>query len=67
MSVSFRDRNGSCGEVTDSLEVNYSGQWMQEVREVVSEIAEDPPDDEATELIIELPEKAPLPVVTRDE
>lgn len=40
---------------------------MQEVREVVSEIEEETPDDEMTELIIELPENAPLLEVSRDE
>lgn len=67
MPVRFKDRKGDCGEVTDSLDVEYSGRWMQEVREVVSEIEEETPDDEMTELIIELPENAPLLEVSRDE
>lgn len=65
MSLRFLDRKGHYGVVTESLEVKYSGQWKQEVAEVVSQVREDTPDDELTELIIELSENAPLSEVSR--
>lgn len=67
MIVRFKDRSGHYGEVTDSFEVEYSGRWRQEVREVVSRIAEEATDDVVTELLLELPEQAPLTEVRRDE
>lgn len=67
MSVRFRDRKGHYGVVTDSFEVDYSGQWKQEVSEVVDRVKEDTPDDQVTELIIELCENAPLLEVGRDD
>lgn len=67
MPVRFRDRKGHYGVVSESFEVKYSGQWKQEVHDVVNQIKEDTPDDEMTELIIELSENAPLPEVSRDD
>lgn len=67
MPLWFRDRKGYYGVVTESLEVEYSGQWKQEVSEVVSRVREETPDDQMTELIIELSENAPLPEVSREE
>lgn len=67
MPVTFKDRKGDHGEVTDSFEVRYSGEWKDEVRAVVSEVADETPDDVVTELLLELPEQAPLTEVRRDE
>lgn len=67
MSLRFKDRRGHYGVVTDSLEVEYSGQWKQEVIEAVSQVKENTPDDQMTELIIELSENAPLREVCRSD
>lgn len=66
MSLRFQDRKGHYGVVSESLEVKYYGEWKQEVHEVVNQVKEDTPDDEMTELIIELSENAPLSEVARD-
>lgn len=67
MPLRFKDEKGHYGTITESLEVRYSGQWRQEVSEIVREANEDTPDDPMTHLIIELPKNVPIPEVSRDD
>lgn len=73
MSLRFKDNRGRWGTVTESLKVEYSGPWEEEVREVVEEAKGEIPDDVAYDqddplsfLVIELPESAPIREVSRE-
>lgn len=60
--------DGQRGRVTDSLDVEYSGDWREDVEECVQDVEEDVdaggehgrPDDLYTRLVLELPEEAPI-------
>ena len=68
MTVSFRDTHGHRGRVTDDLDVEYSGDWREDVEECVQDVEEDVStgdgsrrgDDFHNRLILELPEEAPI-------
>ena len=68
MTLSFRDTDGQRGRVTDSLDVEYSGDWREDVEECVQDVEEavdsgggsEPTDDLYTRLVLELPEEAPI-------
>lgn len=74
MTLVFRDAKGHEGTVTDSLTVDYSGPWEQEVSEIVDETIGDPPDDPLYDpaeplsyLVVKLPEDAPIREVGRED
>lgn len=74
MALRFRDERGRFGKVTDSLDVEYSGAWQQDVNEIVSDVREDRSDDDLCEssnplsyLVVALPENAPIVEVSREE
>lgn len=68
MRLSFEDHNGATGEVTESLDVEYSGNWKEDVEECVRTVESDlspgpdtgPAEDPYTRLVLELPEEAPI-------
>ena len=68
MKLSFRDYNGRTGEVTETLDVQYNGNWEEDVEECVGSVEDDlspgrdtgPAEDPYTRLVIELPEEAPI-------
>lgn len=74
MTLRFKDKRGRWGKVTESLEVEYSGPWEEEVSTVVEEAREEEPDnalydpeDPLAYVLIELPEKAPIREVGRED
>lgn len=74
MALRFTDKRGQCGRVTESLEVEYSGAWEQEVRDAVADVRQEKPDDDMYEpenplsyLVMELPESAPITEVARED
>lgn len=74
MTLRFRDERGRFGRVTDSLEVEYTGPWEQDVRAVVAAVREEQEADELGEstdpmsfLVFALPEHAPIVEVRREE
>lgn len=74
MTLRFRDQHGRFGKVTESLDVEYSGAWQQDVRAVVSDVREDGADDDLCEssdplsyLVVALPENAPIVEISREE
>lgn len=65
MKVIFEDLDGRRGEVTEELEVRYSGPWRSVVIDCVerlrTERSDDPDRDPIhAELVVELPEEAPI-------
>lgn len=73
MTLRFKDERGRLGTVTESLEVEYSGPWEEEVSAVVEEAKGEIPDDVLYDpedplsyLVIELPESAPIREVSRE-
>lgn len=66
--VVFRDVHGRTGYITEELEVDYHGEWDEEVERCVRRIEDehargggDPLDgDVYNGLLIELPEEAPV-------
>lgn len=68
MIVVFRDVNGTEGRVTRDLTLTYDGEWERRIRachrRVVSEHRQNhdavDPDAVLEELVIELPEEAPV-------
>lgn len=74
MTLVFKDVKGHQGTVSDSLVVDYSGPWEQEVSEIVSKATGDPPDDPLYDrenplsyLVVKLPEDAPIREVGRED
>jgi hypothetical protein len=75
VTLSFRDTHGQHGRVTDSLDVEYSGDWREDVEECVRDVAEDVTtdhgsgrgDDPFNRLILELPEEAPIVEVVQTD
>lgn len=67
MALRFKDRRGHYGVVSDTLDIDYSGHWTQEVRDVVREAKDASLEDPMAHLIIELGENAPLIEVSRDD
>lgn len=73
--LSFRDIHGQCGFVTGDLEVEYSGRWKPSVARCVDQVSDDVASadgDDGTgdlfdQLIIEIPEQAPIVAVEREE
>ncbi|MFQ3319944.1 MAG: hypothetical protein ACI8UR_002268 [Natronomonas sp.] len=73
MFIAFRDANGQVGTVTQELTVRYEGKWAAEVERYVSEVRSDHrgADGEVAtaaafdQLVIELPEKAPITTIER--
>lgn len=71
----FTDTRGREGEISESLEVEYDGQWRQEVAAELRRIAaeaqqddpEDPPTDVYTRIVLELPDEAPVKEVERTD
>lgn len=58
--LSFEDANGRRGKVTETLEIDYSGPWKEDIEETVQKVETDCKDDPYTRLILELPEEAPI-------
>lgn len=74
MTLRFKDQMGRWGKVTTSLDIEYSGEWKREVKEAVASLKEDPPDDDIFDpdnplsyLVVELPERAPITEVSRED
>lgn len=74
MKLRFKDRMGETGVVDEDLEVEYSGLWEQEVRDVVHEAREDTPEDTLYDpsnplsyLVMKLPEEVPITEVGRED
>lgn len=73
--IQFTDTRGQSGEITESLEVEYDGEWRQEVAEELRRIAaetqrddpDDPPTDVYTRIVLELPDEAPVREVERTD
>ena len=68
MIVTFEDADGETGRVTDDLDVEYDGQWEEQVRDRVADVEERYRngdellgEDALSTLVTELPE-APLVV-----
>jgi hypothetical protein len=68
MIVTFEDADGETGRVTDDLDVEYDGQWEEQVRDHVADVEERYRngdellgEDALSTLVTELPE-APLVV-----
>jgi hypothetical protein len=68
MIVTFEDADGETGRVTDDLDVEYDGQWDEQVRDRVADVEERYRngdellgEDALSTLVTELPE-APLVV-----
>jgi hypothetical protein len=66
--------SGQTGAITADLEVEYTGRWAEEVTEYVHHVKEEHTDDEnvrvedaVNQILIELPEIAPIVEVKRDE
>lgn len=62
MALSFTDTNGEEGTVQYNLEIDYSGEWQQEITNCITQIA----DEQVAErrlysaLVAELPDRAPV-------
>lgn len=75
MPIYFRDAFGAMGEISDSLEVSYTGHWEEELEEFVEGMGDDGligdggPDklDEVDHLVIELPEEFPIREISRED
>lgn len=73
--LSFRDIHGQRGFVTDDLEVEYSGSWEPTVSRCVDRVCDEVAAANGTgatgdlldRLIIEMPERAPIVAVEREE
>lgn len=72
-TVAFTDADGVKGYVTETLEVEYQGQWAEEVRESIEEIRDEHSssngevsvEDVGNSLVIGLPEDAPIIEIER--
>lgn len=65
MRVTFEDRDGRRGEVTEGLEVRYAGRWRSAVTDCVERLRRERSADLDGkpihgELVVELPEEAPI-------
>lgn len=71
--IRFRDPEGRTGQISESLEVAYAGEWEEEVEEGLRRIeAADTPDGRSehlmevyTRIVLELPEVAPIVEIER--
>ena len=67
--------SGQTVAITADLEVEYTGRWAEEVTEYVHHVKEEHTDDDenirvedaVNQIVIELPEIAPIVEVKRDE
>lgn len=73
--LSFKDSRGQRGQITESLEVEYTGEWEEEVSQGLRHIAPEsnpgdcPRDNEQVfnQIVLELPKKAPIIEVERTD
>lgn len=68
----FTDGHGNGGQISDSLDVTYTGLWEQEVQDFVAGVEVDASDDgivdldPETYLLVELPEVVPIVEIVRE-
>lgn len=74
MLLSFTDRLGRSGAVTEDLEVRYDGPWRDEIEALVARLERDHGTDEdvdlqmvVQDLLLDLPEVVPVTEVRRRE
>ena len=73
--IRFEDPHGRTGHISASLDVDYAGQWREEVDEVVRRIEAETTEgargeaspDLYSRLVLELPEVAPIVAVERTD
>ena len=71
MPLAFENADGRNGRVTDDLDVEYSGDWREDVERCVRQVEDETADesgrrwDRYTRLVIGLPEEAPIVEVER--
>jgi len=74
MPLTFQDAHGNRGTVTDALEVEYAGDWADDVESCVARVVDDRdadggrrPRNVHSELVVELPDAAPVVEVERTD
>lgn len=70
MRITFQDEHGRPGNVSDDLGLEYEGRWKDEIRAYIEQLEQDAPDDgeadaKLQDLLIELPEEAPITRIQR--
>lgn len=75
MVLKFQDEHGQAGEVAADLTMDYDGYWKDEINRCLNQLVADLDAEDGTadtdaiihELLIELPERAPITQVERRE
>jgi hypothetical protein len=73
--LAFRDANGIDGTIAADLSVTYDGEWEAAIEQFVSEVTAAHSDGDGdietaaafTELVVDLPEHAPIQSIERRE
>ncbi|QLD90557.1 hypothetical protein HWV07_16540 [Natronomonas salina] len=75
VELRFTDPHGRTGRISESLEVDYEGQWEEEVSRGLERIKadagpgepDDPLDEVYTLIVLELPDETPIIEVERTD
>lgn len=75
VELRFKDPDGRTGRISETLEIDYDGEWEEEVtrglERIKAEAGPDDPDDPLHEvytlIVLELPDEAPIIEVERTD